>query len=84
MQAALTKLDEAETFEADHFVTNIASAIHVYNSMFKDLCALPTVKDCITKCRTILRFFRNRFRASAILKDKQKKHKEKDVGERHD
>ena len=40
---------------------------------------MPTVKDCITKCRTVLSFFRNRFRASGILKDEQKKHKEKDA-----
>ena len=60
MQAALTKLDEAENFEADHFVTKIGCTIHDHNLMFKDLCALPTVKGCITKCRTVLSFVRNR------------------------
>ena len=54
-------------------------ASHGYNLLFKDLCALPTVKDVITKCRTVLSFFRDRFRASGILKDEQKKHKEKDA-----
>ena len=53
MEAALTKLDKAKKFEADHFVTKIGCTIHGYNLIFKDLCALPTVKDCITKCRTV-------------------------------
>ena len=79
MQAALTKLDEAERFEADHFVTKIGCNIHGYNLMFKDLCALPTVRDCITKCRTVLILFWNPFRACGILKDEQKKEKEKDA-----
>ena len=75
MQAALTKLREAVKFEAHHFVTKIGCTIHGYNLMFKDLCALPTVKDCLTKCSTVLSSFRIRFRASGIFKDKQKKHK---------
>ena len=79
MQAALTKLHEAEEFEADHFLTNIGCTIHGYNLMFKDLCALPTVKDWITKCRTVLSFSRNCFRASGIWKDEHKKHQEKDA-----
>ena len=79
MQAALTKLDEAEKFEADHFVTKIRCTIHGYNLLFKDFYALPHVKDCITKCGTVLSFFRNRFRSSGILEDEQKKHKEKDA-----
>ena len=45
MQVALTKLDEAETFRVDHFVTKMGCTIHGYNLMFKDLCALPTVKE---------------------------------------
>ena len=79
MQAALNVLDQSEKFEVDHFLTKIGCTIHGYNLLFKDLCALPTVKDVITKCRTVLSFFRNRFRASGILKDEQKKHKEKDA-----
>ena len=79
MQAALTKLDEAEKFKEDHFVTKSGCTIHGYSLMFKDPCALPTVKDCIAKCRTVLSFFRNGFGAPGILKDEQKKHKEKDA-----
>ena len=79
MQAALTELDEAEKVKADHFVTKLGCTIHGYKLMFKGLCALATVKDFITKSRTVLSFFRNRFRASGILKDEQKKHKEKDA-----
>ena len=77
MQAALNVLDQSETFEVDHFLTKIGCTIHGYNLLSKDLCALPTVKDVITKCRTVLSFFRNRFRASGIVNDEQKKHKEK-------
>ena len=57
----------------------MGTRISAGNVVFKDLCALPTVKDVITKCRTVLSFFRNRFRASGILKDEQKKHKDKDA-----
>ena len=31
-------------FEVDHFLTKIGCTIHGYNLLFKDLCALPTVK----------------------------------------
>ena len=79
MQAALTKFTEAEKFETDHLVRKIGCTMHGYNVMFKDLCALPTVKDCITKWRTVLSFFRNRLCASGILKEEQKKHKDKDA-----
>ena len=79
MQAALNVFDQSEKFEVDHFLTKIVCTLHGYNLLFKGLCALPTVKDVITKCRTVLRFFENRFRALGILKDEQKKHKEKDA-----
>ena len=72
-------LHQSEKFEVDHFLTKIGRIIYGYNLLFKDLCALPTVKDVITKCRTVLSLFRNRFRASGILKDEQKKHKERDA-----
>ena len=67
MQAALTVLDESEKFDVDHFWTKIGCTIHGYNLLFKDLCALRTVKNVITKCRTVVSFFRNRFRASRYL-----------------
>ena len=57
MQAALKALDQSETFEVDHFLTKIGCTIHGYNLLFKDLCALPTVKDVIIKCSTVLNFF---------------------------
>ena len=57
MQAALNVLDQSEKFEVDHFLTKIGCTIHGYNLLFKDLCALPTVRDVITKCRTVLSFF---------------------------
>ena len=79
MNYALNVVDESEKFEVDHFLTKIGCTIHGYNLLFKDLCAHPTVKDVITKCRRALSGFRNRFRALRILKDEQKKHKEEDA-----
>ena len=79
MQAALNVFDQSEKFEFDHSLTKSGCTIHGYNLLFKDLCALPTPKDVITKCQTVLSFIQNRFRASWILKDEQKKHKERDA-----
>ena len=52
---------------ADHIAQGIHDALEVVRQL-----QLP-------KCRTVLSFFRNRFRASGILKDEQKKHKEKEA-----
>ena len=79
LQADLNVLDECEKFDVDHSWTMIGCTIHGYNLLFKDLCALPTVNDVITRCRTVLSFFKNRLRACGILKDEQNKHKEKDA-----
>ena len=81
MAPALTKLCDAEKFQADHFETIVGCTFHGYNVKFKDLCAPPAVANFMNTYSTVLRFFRNRFRASDVLTDGQKQHKDKDEDE---